>query len=86
MQDACDRVAEFVSHCIDKHAGEDIICFSHMGTILAALTNALSLNLHNSVCFSIDNLSITQINHYADLHKDAPQFRVLSVSEKHHEG
>ncbi len=82
MQDACDRVAEFVSHCADIHAGEDIVCFSHMGTILAALTNALSLNLHNSVCFSIDNLSITQINHYADLHELAPVFRVLTVSEK----
>ncbi len=84
MQDACNRVAEFVELCTTQHGGEDIVCFSHMGTILAALTNALSLDLHNSVCFSIDNLSITQINHFADVHPDAPRYRVLSVAEKHH--
>lgn len=82
MQDACDRVAAFVTHCTETHAGKDVVCFSHMGPILAALTNALSLDLHNSVCFSIDNLSITQINHYADLHEQAPAFRVMSVAEK----
>ena len=85
MQDVCDRVAKFVEHCTANHAGEDIVCFSHMGTILAALTNALLLDLHNSVCFSIDNLSITQINHYSDLHQEAPKFRVLSVAEKHYD-
>lgn len=85
MQDTCNRVAEFVERCTSAHAGEDIVCFSHMGTILAALTNALSLDLHNSVCFSIDNLTITQISHYADLHHEAPRFRVFSVAEKYHD-
>jgi len=85
MKALCSRVHDFVEHCVEKHPKEDIVCFSHMGPILAALTNALSLRLHHSVCFSIDNLSITQINHYADLHHEAPEYRVLRVSEQFHE-
>lgn len=81
MTDVCQRIDKFVTDCARKHPQQDIVCFSHMGAILAALTNALSLDLHNSVCFSIINLSITQIHHHSTLHPDAPNYRVMSVSE-----
>lgn len=81
MEDLCQRVNTFVRNTIEQHPGEDVVVFSHMGPILAALTIALSMDLHNSVCFSINNLSITQINHFSDLHTNAPEFRVMKVSE-----
>ncbi len=84
MEDVCRRVEKFVTACAKEYAQQDIVCFSHMGTILAALSNALSLDLHNSVCFSINNLSVTQIHHHASLHPDAPNYRVITVSELHH--
>ena len=81
MADVCSRIEQFVTECADKHPQQDVVCFSHMGAILAALTNALSLDLHNSVCFSILNLSVTQIHYHNTLHPQAPQYRVMSVSE-----
>ena len=84
MEDVCQRVGEFVASCAKEYTQQDIVCFSHMGTILAALTNALSLDLHNSLSFSINNLSVTRIHHHASLHPDAPIYRVMTVSELHH--
>lgn len=81
MRQMCDRVESFKSAVIADHQGLDVICFSHMGPILAALTIALSLDLHNSVSFSIDNLSITRIHHFAGLDEKAPEYRVMRVSE-----
>lgn len=81
MEDLCKRVGVFVQECAAKHAGEDVLVFSHMGPILAALANALSLDLHNSVSFSINNLSITQIHHFAGLQPGAPEYRVMKVAE-----
>ena len=80
MQQLCQRVEQFMSDCIVRHPEKDIICYSHMGPILAALTISLSLDLHNSVAFHIDNLSITQIHHFAQLDEKAPEYRVMKVS------
>ena len=84
MSDVRQRIAQFMEKCAEKHPNQDIVCFSHMGPILAALSHALALHNHNSVCFSIDNLSITRINHYATLHPQAPNYRVMTVSEFDH--
>jgi len=81
MNDVRKRIAQFMEDCAQKHPKQDIVCFSHMGAILAALAHALTLDNHNSVCFSIENLSITRINHYATLHPQAPNYRVMTVSE-----
>ena len=81
MSDVRKRISQFMEQCAQQHPREDIICFSHMGAILAALAHSLELANHNSICFSIDNLSITRINHYATLHPQAPNYRVMTVSE-----
>jgi len=81
MSDVRKRISQFMEDCAQQHPRQDIVCFSHMGAILAALAHSLELDNHNSVCFSIDNLSITRINHYTSLHPQAPGYRVMTVSE-----
>ena len=49
-----------------EFAGRDIISVGHGGTIRAALSLALSLAPEAALAFSIDNLSLTRIEHFPE--------------------
>ena len=80
--DVVHRVGQFMEHCNEQHRGEDVICYSHMGTILAALSVALELPEQSRVSMSIDNLTITRIHHYPGLLPSAPRYRVYQMASR----
>lgn len=47
-----------------EHAGRDIIAVTHGGTIRAAVTLALGLTPEAALALTIDNLSLTRIEHF----------------------
>ena len=61
--DVIERVIAAVNRRTAQHAGSDIVAVAHGGTIRAALALALGLDAEHALAFSIDNLSITRIDH-----------------------
>ena len=58
-----ERVSGAVIRRTAQHAGRDIVAVAHGGSIRAALALALGLDAERALAFSIDNLSITCIDH-----------------------
>ena len=58
-----ERVTAAVTRRTTQHAGQDIVAVAHGGSIRAALALALGLDAERALAFSIDNLSITCIDH-----------------------
>ena len=58
-----ERVTAAVIRRTAQHAGQDIVAVAHGGSIRAALALALGLDAERALAFSIDNLSITCIDH-----------------------
>ena len=58
-----ERVTAAVTRRTVQHAGHDIVAVAHGGSIRAALALALGLDAERALAFSIDNLSITCIDH-----------------------
>ena len=48
---------------VAEHAGRDIIAVAHGGTIRAALALALDLAPEAALAFTIENCSVTRIDH-----------------------
>jgi len=48
----------------ETHAGRDIVCVIHGGTIRAALGLAMGLTASKSLNFTIDNVSLTKLSHF----------------------
>ena len=65
--DVMVRVGEVIKKLTEAHGGRDIVAVAHGGSIRAALAVAMGVeaNADASLCFSIDNLSITRIDHIA---------------------
>lgn len=63
-----------------EHAGRDIIAVTHGGTIRAALAQALDLAPEATLAVSIDNLSLTRIEHFPDAAVAHP-WRVATVNQ-----
>ena len=61
--DVIERVTAAVGRRTVRHAGTDIVAVAHGGSIRAALALALGLDPERALAFSIDNLSITRIDH-----------------------
>ncbi len=61
------------------HAGRDIISVGHGGTIRAALSLALGLAPETALAISIDNLSLTKIEHFPGDNAAHP-WRVTAVN------
>ena len=57
------RVHAAIARLSDAHRGRDILAVTHGGTIRAALSLALDLAPEAALSFSIDNLSLTRIDH-----------------------
>lgn len=57
------RVALATNKLTAAYAGRDIVAFAHGGSIRAALALALGLDAGAALCFRIENLSVTRIDH-----------------------
>jgi alpha-ribazole phosphatase len=60
------RVGAAIAEHTRRHAGRDIVCVSHGGPIRAALSHALGLHPEQALSFSVDNCSLTRLDHFAD--------------------
>ena len=61
--DVISRAVGAIERLTIEHAGRDIICVAHGGSIRAALAQALDLHHERGLSLSIDNLSLTRIDH-----------------------
>ena len=69
------------------HAGRDIVAVTHGGTIRAALAIALGLDPEQALAFTVDNCSLTRLDHIAGpLGSHAPEsesaWRVVFVNAR----
>ena len=67
FMDLHSRVSHEMHQLTHKHLGKNIISVTHGGTIRAMIAFALDLPLDNALNFTIDNQSITLLEHF---HKD----------------
>jgi len=58
-----ERVSRAVRQLVETYAGCDVIAVAHGGTIRAALALALGLEPEAALAFTIENCSITRIDH-----------------------
>jgi len=74
-----ERVSRAVQRLVEMHAGRNVIAISHGGTIRAALALALGLEPEATLAFTIENCSITRIDH-VNGSGVGPDWRVLTVN------
>jgi len=63
FQALMERVARSIKRLSREHAGRDIVAVTHGGTIRAALALALALDPEKALALSIDNCSLTRLDH-----------------------
>ena len=61
--DLVARVQSAVDRLTDTHAGQDIVCVAHGGTIRAALAKALGIDPTTALSFTTHNSSLTRLDH-----------------------
>jgi alpha-ribazole phosphatase len=76
--DLVKRVAPLIGELTAAHRGRNIISVTHGGTIRSAIAHALSSPLEMSHAFTIENVSITVLDHLHD--PAAPDTDVWRVS------
>lgn len=81
--DLVARVIPTVERLTLEHAGKDIVCVAHGGTIKAALSHALSLDYERALSFSIANCSVTRLDH-VEQGDPASAWRVAMVNWSPH--
>ena len=59
------RVSDALDGVTAGYPGRNIVAVAHGGTIRAALAHALGLDLDRALTISVDNLSMTRIDHKA---------------------
>jgi len=79
--DLLARFAPTVNRLTRAHAGRDIVSVGHGGTIRAALSIALGLHPEAALAFSIENLSLTRIDHIGGADSSG-QWRVVTVNQR----
>lgn len=79
FETVCKRVSKCITHLANKHAGQDIICVTHAGTIRAALAQSLDMSPTAALRLQIDTLSLSRIDHIADTDR-GHSFTVSSVN------
>lgn len=77
--DVVTRVSAAVLRRSQTHAGRDIVAVAHGGSIRAALVLALGLDPERALSLSIDNVSLTRIDHIA-VPGEPPAWRVVTVN------
>ena len=61
--DVIDRVSTVMRRITEVYPGRDIVAVSHGGAIRAALAYTLEINPDKALCFSVENLSTTRMDH-----------------------
>lgn len=79
--DVLARLAPTVNRLTRDHAGRDIVSVGHGGTVRAALAVALGLQAEAALTFTIENLSLTRIDHI-DTADGATHWRVVAVNQR----
>ncbi len=75
MQDVIDRVGPVMDRLAAAHAGEQVVVVSHGGAIRAAVAHALAIEADNALHLSVQNLSLTRLEHSTE------GWRVVCVNE-----
>ncbi len=75
--DLMQRSHRAIGRLNQRHPGRDIVAVAHGGTIRAAIGLALGLSPDRALAFSIDNLSLTRLDH---IEAERPLWRVVSVN------
>ena len=65
FNDVVDRVRPAILRLNQELAGRDIVAVAHGGSIRAALAVALSLDPNAALAFTVENCSMTRIDHLA---------------------
>jgi len=73
------RAQPAIARLSREHAGREIIAVTHGGTIRAAIALALELEPERALSLTIDNLSLTRIEHFPG-HNAAHPWRVTAVN------
>lgn len=79
--DLVERVAPAIEGLNRQHQGKDIIAVTHGGTIRAALGTALGLSPQAALAFSVENCSLTRIDHLT-AGGGAGLWRVVAVNHR----
>ena len=77
--DVVGRVVPAIIRHTALAAGKDVIAVAHAGAIRAALSYALGLDLEASLSFSIENLSLTRLDHI-ESGDDSGIWRIVCVN------
>lgn len=77
--DVIARVGRAIARLGTAHVGRDLIVVGHGGSIRAALALALEIPPERALAFTIDNLSLTRIDHFSSASGE-PAWRVGAVN------
>ncbi len=75
-----ERVGAAIEVLSQDHAGRDIVAVLHGGVIRAALAVALGIDPEAALRFSVGNLSLTRLTHFASDDGSAPAWGVELVN------
>jgi broad specificity phosphatase PhoE len=78
--DVIERVGAVVARVNRTYSGKDIVAVAHGGTIRAAIVIALRLPPRSGFAFTIDNCSLTRLDHYEAKRGDG--WRVPLVNQR----
>ncbi len=80
--DQIHRVGDAIEHYTEKHAGRDIVCVSHGGTVRAAVSHALNLDPAAGMALTVHTLSVTVMEHVPGglLRGKGAGWRILNVN------
>ena len=81
FRDVSARVSEALVEVAASSAGRNIVAVAHGGTIRAALALALGIDLDRALAISVDNLSLTRIDHKPG-HGPGGDWRVVYVNRR----
>jgi alpha-ribazole phosphatase len=79
--DLVERVFPAIERLNREHQGRDIVAVTHGGTIRAALALALGLEPQAALAFSVENCSLTRLDHLAG-DGGAGLWRVVAVNHR----
>ena len=76
------RVGQGIERMNSSNGGRDIVAVAHGGTIRAALAIALGVDPAAALAFTIDNLSLTRLDHISRTHAtdDRDAWRIVAVN------
>jgi alpha-ribazole phosphatase len=64
FDDMIQRVGAGLERLLASAEGRDTIIVSHGGAIRAAVAHALGLSAHQALCLSVENISLTRLEHH----------------------